>query len=184
MLMTAAMLALAGPAIAETAPFEIHYAPAERLDRIDVDLIDNAETSIDMAAYVLTDWEVIDALDNAAARGVKVRIVLDPREHSNTDRMAGLDLRRKRPGPLQHLKSFAIDGSVLRTGSANFSRSGEQDQDNDLVIIRDHNAVAAFEQNFDRMWSAAIGASAPAEAVRRPSMIERWRLYLPAWARR
>ena len=28
---------------------EVHYAPEERLDRIDVALIDNAETSINMA---------------------------------------------------------------------------------------------------------------------------------------
>ena len=31
-----------------------------------------------------------------------------------------------------HLKAYAIDGQVLRTGSANFSTSGENAQDNDL----------------------------------------------------
>jgi phosphatidylserine/phosphatidylglycerophosphate/cardiolipin synthase-like enzyme len=52
---------------------EIHFAPEERLDRIDVELIDNAATEIDMAAYVLSDWGIIDALNNAAARGARVR---------------------------------------------------------------------------------------------------------------
>ena len=37
----------------------VHYAPTENLEHIDVALIDHAETSIDMAAYVLTDWAVI-----------------------------------------------------------------------------------------------------------------------------
>jgi hypothetical protein len=73
----ALLAGLSGPAHA-AAP-EIHYAPEERLDRIDAELINNAEMSIDIAAYVLTDWEVIDALDNAAARGGKVRVILDPR---------------------------------------------------------------------------------------------------------
>ena len=36
-----------------------------------------------------------------------------------------------------HLKAYAIDGEVLRTGSANFSTSGENAQDNDLIVIRD-----------------------------------------------
>jgi phosphatidylserine/phosphatidylglycerophosphate/cardiolipin synthase-like enzyme len=72
-------------------PVEIHYAPAERLDRIDAQLIDTAQNSIDIAAYVLSDWGVIDALNAAAARGVVVRVVLDPREHSDTGRMAGLE---------------------------------------------------------------------------------------------
>jgi phosphatidylserine/phosphatidylglycerophosphate/cardiolipin synthase-like enzyme len=39
--------------------------------------------------------------------------------------------------PFLHLKSCAIDGQALRTGAANFSTSGERQQDNDLVVIRD-----------------------------------------------
>ena len=41
-----------------------------------------------------------------------------------------------------HLKAYAIDGAVLRSGSAIFSRSGERDQDNDLIVIRDVSAAA------------------------------------------
>ena len=40
-------------------------------------LIDRAEHEIDMAAYVLTDWPIMQALTRAADRGVKVRIYLD-----------------------------------------------------------------------------------------------------------
>jgi phosphatidylserine/phosphatidylglycerophosphate/cardiolipin synthase-like enzyme len=40
-------------------------------------LIDRAEREIDMAAYVLTDWPIMQALTRAADRGVKVRIYLD-----------------------------------------------------------------------------------------------------------
>jgi phosphatidylserine/phosphatidylglycerophosphate/cardiolipin synthase-like enzyme len=56
------------------APAEIHYAPSEDLERIDVALLREAERQIDMAAYVLTDRSVIEALRGAAGRGVKVRI--------------------------------------------------------------------------------------------------------------
>ena len=40
-------------------------------------LIDRAEHEIDMAAYVLTDWPILQALTRTADRGVKVRIYLD-----------------------------------------------------------------------------------------------------------
>ena len=46
-------------------------------------------------------------------------------------------VRIKRGGPLMHLKAYEIDGALLRTGSANFSASGENAQDNDLIVIRD-----------------------------------------------
>jgi phosphatidylserine/phosphatidylglycerophosphate/cardiolipin synthase-like enzyme len=144
---------LVGPAFA--APLEIHYAPEERLDRVDVSLIENAQTSIDIAAYVLSDWAIIDALNDAAARGVKVRVILDPRGHSDVARIVGLDIRQKRPGTLQHLKAFDIDGQILRTGSENFSHSAPT-QDNDLIVIRDQSAASKFEAHFASMWAAAI----------------------------
>ena len=42
------------------------------------------------------------------------------------------NVRIKRGGPFMHLKAYSIDGDVLRSGSANFSTSGEIAQDNDL----------------------------------------------------
>jgi phosphatidylserine/phosphatidylglycerophosphate/cardiolipin synthase-like enzyme len=54
-----------------------------------------------------------------------------------------------------HLKAYEIDGAVLRTGSANFWASGENAQDNDLIVIRDAAAAGRFEAHFTAMWSAA-----------------------------
>jgi phosphatidylserine/phosphatidylglycerophosphate/cardiolipin synthase-like enzyme len=59
------LLASLAPGAADPAPI-IHYAPTENLEHIDVALIDRAEREIDMAAYVLTDWPVMQALTRAA----------------------------------------------------------------------------------------------------------------------
>jgi phosphatidylserine/phosphatidylglycerophosphate/cardiolipin synthase-like enzyme len=48
-----------------------------------------------------------------------------------------------------HLKSYQIDGLLLRTGAANFSASGLKGQDNDLVAIESGQAAASFKRNFD-----------------------------------
>ena len=136
---------------------EVHFSPEERLDAIDAALIGTAKQSIDFASYALTDPEVLDALNDAAGRGVAIRIVLDPRERHNFVKLGDLsdNVRIKRGGPFMHLKSYAIDGRVLRTGSANFSTSGENAQDNDLIVIRDASAAAKFDAHFERMWDAA-----------------------------
>ena len=136
---------------------EVHFSPEERLDAIDTALIDTAKRSVDFASYSLTDRPVIDALNAADRRGVAVRIVLDPRERHDFMGLGDLadNVRIKRAGPFMHLKAYAIDGEVLRTGSANFSASGETRQDNDLVVIRDAGAAAKFEAHFERMWDAA-----------------------------
>ena len=148
-----ALLLFASSAFAQ----EIHYAPEERLDAIDAQLIATAKSSIDLASYALTDPIVIDALNDAERRGVVVRIVLDPRERHDFVKLGDLsdNVRIKRGGPYMHLKAYAIDGRVLRTGSANFSTSGENAQDNDLIVIRDPGAATKFEAHFERMWDAA-----------------------------
>jgi phosphatidylserine/phosphatidylglycerophosphate/cardiolipin synthase-like enzyme len=53
------------------------HAPVENLEHVDVALIDRAEHEIDIAAYVQTDWPVMQALTRAADRGVHISIYLD-----------------------------------------------------------------------------------------------------------
>lgn len=141
----------------------ILYAPETNLEHADVALLDRAEHTIDIAAYVLTDWPVMRALIRAAQRGVKVRIYMDGRRIGERDptplfrELIGnpaIDVRFKRSGaPLMHLKSYQIDGRWLRTGAANFSASGLKRQDNDLLILESQGAAQAFERRFDAIFA-------------------------------
>ena len=156
---------------ARAADVEIHYAPAENLERVDVDLLRSAHTKIDMAAYSLTDWPVIDALIDAHRRGVVVRIVLDPSQQHALDRLREItgSIRMKAPGPYMHLKSYAIDGRILRSGSANLSASGLKQQDNDLIILRESAATHAFEARFEQMWAGANPLPTPGNQFANPA---------------
>jgi phosphatidylserine/phosphatidylglycerophosphate/cardiolipin synthase-like enzyme len=53
-----------------------------------------------------------------------------------------------------HLKSYQIDGRVLRTGAANFSASGLKRQDNDLVVIESAAAAASYKRNFEARFAS------------------------------
>jgi phosphatidylserine/phosphatidylglycerophosphate/cardiolipin synthase-like enzyme len=145
-------LASLAPCATDPAP-AIHYAPAENLEHIDVALIDRAEHEIDMTAYVLTDWPILQALTRAADRGVAIRIYLDGTQlaerppakvFNDLAETPGVEIRIKHEtsAPM-HLKSYQIDGRFLRTGAANFSASGLKRQDNDLIVIESAGAAAA-----------------------------------------
>lgn len=162
------LLGVAAMAVAnESAPIiETHYAPEENLEKIDVALIGAAERRLDVAAYVLTDVAVIEALAEAAARGVKVRLY---RQTPDQDRDPGAPVRaalrvldampgveeRFKPGDdaYMHLKSYCVDGATLRASAANFSASGLKRQDNDLIVIRGPKACAGFAGHFERIWA-------------------------------
>lgn len=139
---------------------QIFYGPGEGFETIDARLINGARHSIDMAAYVLTDRGLVAALGRAATRGVKVRVYLDGEETGRASPILditgapNLDVRRKgRSRDLMHLKSYQVDGRALRSGSANFSVSGEVYQDNDLIVIENPHAAARFREIFERLWA-------------------------------
>ncbi len=148
------------------------YSPRANLQEIDRTLIDGARETLDMAAYVLTNRAIIDALADAARRGVVVRLYLDPDQPALRSkgatalalealaRMRGVQVRVKAGEDLMHLKAYQVDRRVLRTGSANFSVSGAQRQDNDIVLIQSREVVAHFLKEFDYLWARPGGALA------------------------
>jgi phosphatidylserine/phosphatidylglycerophosphate/cardiolipin synthase-like enzyme len=152
----------AGPLSQEPliAGVQILYGPGDDFESVDARLINGARRSIDMAAYVLTDRALVAALGRAAMRGVKVRVYLDGEELGRSAAILdiadapNLDVRRKGRGrDLMHLKSYQVDGHVLRSGSANFSVSGEVRQDNDLIVVESPQAAARFREAFERLWA-------------------------------
>ncbi|MDB5572642.1 MAG: phosphatidylserine synthase [Hyphomicrobiales bacterium] len=153
----------------------VFYGPGDNLQDIDRTLIAGARETLDMAAYVLTDRAVIDALGEAARRGVRVRLYLDPDQPALRSRGAGgaalealgrapnVQVRVKAGEDLMHLKAYQVDRRVLRTGSANFSVSGARRQDNDIVLIQSREAVARFLREFDALWARPGGPMRPGQ---------------------
>ena len=159
----AVSLALASASASAETHLSVAYAPIANLERLDVAALGRARRSIDLAAYILTDVAVIDALAAAGARGVQVRVVRDGsgREASGAvaEAMMRLDvapnvsIKTKPAGPLMHLKSYLVDSATLRGGAANFSASGLKHQDNDRWETDDPAAVAAFRAAFEGLWA-------------------------------
>jgi phosphatidylserine/phosphatidylglycerophosphate/cardiolipin synthase-like enzyme len=158
----ATLAIFAASAAAEPLRVETHYAPAENLEHVDIALISRARRTIDIAAYVLTDVPVIDALAAAGRRGVRVRLFRDGNERDAQgfvadalDRLAeapNVEMRFKGPRELMHLKSYCVDGHILRTGSANFTASGLKRQENDLVVVEGEGACVGFQAMFESLW--------------------------------
>ena len=73
---------------------------------------------------------------------------------------AGIEVRVKGARDLMHLKSYGIDGLVLRTGSANWSPTGLKRQDNDVRYEASSEAVERFELKFGEMWGRALNTCA------------------------
>jgi phosphatidylserine/phosphatidylglycerophosphate/cardiolipin synthase-like enzyme len=151
---------------------ENHFSPGENLERLDVDRLQTARQSLDIAMYAFTDKYIAETLVELAERGVRIRLYRDRsqyqqeqenaaryRDASTTDLLRGqvnIQIRVKASGrrDLMHLKSYLVDGTLLRDGSANWSAAGLKRQDNNAHFTNDPAQVRAFQQAFEAMWEA------------------------------
>ena len=80
---------------------------------------------------------------------------LDAKVFNDLAETPGVEITIKRKSSdLMHLKSYQIDGRLLRTGAANFSASGLKRQDNDLIVIESPGAAASFKRNFEARYAS------------------------------
>lgn len=134
--------------------------------------IGGARSEILAQAYVLTARPVVNALIQAHARGVVVRIILDRKqlEHDRSDAYAAARLVREEVPVMvddgvrgiAHNKVIVIDGQIVITGSYNFTWSAQHKNAENLVIIRDPAVAAQYAQN----WRNHASESEPLQTGR------------------
>jgi cardiolipin synthase A/B len=124
--------------------------------------IATARHTVDVAMYTLTDADVVGAMETALARGVSVRVLLDPSERPSDPsatslRAHGVAVRLYRStGEKLHAKAAIIDGSTVVLGSANWTVSGfEHNHELDVTIPADGAVATSFEEQYQSDWAAS-----------------------------
>ncbi|MEM2988730.1 MAG: phospholipase D-like domain-containing protein, partial [Candidatus Bathyarchaeia archaeon] len=70
---------------------------------------------------------------------------------------AGVPVRLDTNPALMHNKVAIIDGSIVITGSFNWTASAEARNNENMIVIRSAQIAALYEEEFERVW----GRSAP-----------------------
>ncbi len=166
------LLGLMLSAIPSVAQTDAHlYAPGTNLERSELVQLETATRSVDVAMYSFTDRELAEELATLAHRGVHIRVYRDREQFSQEMQSggptttsillaAGIEVRVKGARDLMHLKSYAVDGRLLRSGSANWSPTGLKRQDNDVLYEMSPEAVERFGRKFEEMWTKPSNTTA------------------------
>ncbi len=134
-----------------------------------LELIDSAQSSIDLEQCSMLDPEIEEHLIGAAQRGVTVRYVSSPDWPIEDDydeparermRQAGV-LVRYLDDPFVHAKVFLVDGVRGFVGSENIS-TNSLDNNRELgIIFEDDDSVERLAAQFEADWAVAAEEAFP-----------------------
>lgn len=122
-------------------------------------LVNSAQKYIYVPAFLITHKPLTYALINAYRRGIDVKIIIDAT--STTTRHSTMDLLRQSGIPVKvenyagkmHSKVMIIDDKYVVTGSTNFSNSGENKNDENMVIIENPKIAKFYADFFRYLWT-------------------------------
>jgi len=131
-------------------------------------VIEQAASSVDVAAYDLDLERVTDALIAADRDGVQVRVVV---ESDNADEQSVADLRRagvplvedERDSGLMHDKFIVLDGQWVWTGSWNLTENGTYRNNNNGVLIASPALAENYTAESEEMFAGQFGPTSPAD---------------------
>jgi len=162
------LVALGASGAAHAIDFTLGFSPGGTALKDVVTAIDAAQEQVLVAAYEFTSEPVAQALVRAAARGVKVSLVMD--EKASKDRRAqagflaahGVAVRIDGRYAIFHHKFLVVDGATVETGSFNYTASADtRNAENALVLRGVPDLASAYQKEWQRLWAEARPWSAP-----------------------
>ncbi|HLF88489.1 MAG TPA: phospholipase D-like domain-containing protein [Anaerolineales bacterium] len=134
--------------------------------------INQATTSIHVAAFEFNLTPVAEALIAAHNRGVEVQWVTDDENGIEADEeeghgqfamleAAGIEVKDDGRSALMHNKFWIFDGQTVWTGSTNITQNGMFRNNNNVIVIRSSRVAAIYEREFQEMWAGEFGPRSP-----------------------
>ena len=155
-----------------------HFSPNGGCQAAIVAEIGRARSEILVQAYSFSCPDIAQALIQAAARRVRVVVLLDRSNEAESYselgdlEKHGLEVMIDGHHAIAHNKVMVIDGRTILTGSFNFTRQAERENAENLLVLKDHRELATrYRANFHshREHCYAPGTSKRAPVPQRSS---------------
>lgn len=135
---------------------KVYFCPADSCQAQVVEELYSASESVYFMAYSLTDGKIADALIKKSGkiivRGVMEKQMvngLESKYYTLADN--GIDVVTDKNRALMHNKVFVIDRSTVITGSYNPTKNGNENNNENMLIIRDKKIAEMYIEEFERL---------------------------------
>jgi phosphatidylserine/phosphatidylglycerophosphate/cardiolipin synthase-like enzyme len=116
--------------------------------------LDKTKSTVLVQAYFFTSAPIAKALMNAHKRGVKIEVILDKSQRTQKYSSAtflcyqGIPIKIDAQHAVAHNKVMIIDGDTVITGSCNFTKAVEENNAENLLVIRDRKLAERYIKNW------------------------------------
>ena len=158
------------PLHAQQGPQDLHpyFSPNGGCTEAVVSALKGAKKSVFVQAYSFTSAPIARALVDAKKRGVDVQVILDKSQRAEKYSSAtflaneGIPTYIDSIHKIAHNKVMVIDGVTVITGSFNFTKSAEEGNAENLLVIAHAPELAA---RYTANWREHLGHSGPYQRV-------------------
>jgi phosphatidylserine/phosphatidylglycerophosphate/cardiolipin synthase-like enzyme len=122
-----------------------------------VSWIERSNKSVHILMFTFTLQSVLESLITAKARGVEVLAVVEREQAANEPvyeslLAVGIEVRKDNNPAFMHDKFAIIDGTVVLTGSFNWTRSADEVNNENLIVLAGADVGSTFERDFFSVW--------------------------------
>jgi phosphatidylserine/phosphatidylglycerophosphate/cardiolipin synthase-like enzyme len=137
---------------------KVYFSPGtDILDSI-TDLLKQANHTLDICVFTITDERLANDILSCHQRGIKVRIITDDEKiHDHGSSIKGL----KKAGILikidhsqyyMHHKFGIIDSRIVFTGSFNWTYSASKHNQENLLVTTNSDIVTQYAEQYEQLW--------------------------------
>lgn len=123
-------------------------------------LIGEAQRTLDICVFTITDNRIVRKLAEAKDKGINIRIISDDMKSEDLGsdmevlEQLGIPCLYDRTTAHMHHKFAIADSDLLLTGSYNWTRSASTENNENIVVSNHTKLVQQFQHEFNRMWKA------------------------------
>ena len=133
------------------------FSPEGKCEDMIVKQINDAQSNIYIMAYGFTAKEIASALLKAKKRGVHIEVLLD-RKFNHNEKYSAADFTAHMGIPIyldgehkiMHNKVMIVDRQTVITGSYNFTKSANNDNAENLLIMRSKELADDYFKNYQQ----------------------------------
>jgi len=136
----------------------VYFSPGHDIKKTISQILYDAEHTVDLCVFTITDPDLTNHIINCQQRGVKIRIITD--DEKSTARgsaiwemaHSGILVKTDNSRFHMHNKFGIIDNRIALTGSFNWTLTATRHNNENLLATSNVDIVNQYQAEFNRLW--------------------------------